>query len=63
MIPITRFQSGLETDDIKKRGFADEKVKGSKDLANTTKITVFNGNKMDDTLINHNDLLDKKSKS
>jgi hypothetical protein len=61
MIPITNFLSGIEEQekDQKKIGFKNEKVKGIKDKDNTTKITIFRGNKMDDTLINHSELLDK----
>ena len=61
MIPITNFMSGLEEQekDSRKNGFKSEKVKGIKDKDNTTKITIFRGGKMDDTLINHSELLDK----
>jgi hypothetical protein len=63
LIPVTNFIDGLEIEDSKISGFKNEKVKGIKDKENTSKITIFRGGKMDETLINHSELLDKSEKS
>ena len=63
LIPVTNFMDGIEVEDTNKAGSKAEKIKGAKDKDNTTKITVFRGKKMDDTMIKHSEILEKAEKS